>query len=233
MLPGGVLSRPSILIISDDPEFARMVTASWQAGRSLPEITVATADIWTPAALAGYSLVVVGPVSNGRLRNMLSAFDSARAAAVISVVDDEKNGAALEAAHPHVIFMTRQDGWTSTLMALSTEAMRRVEAVRRAQRAERIAHENQGYASLGRYMLEMRSSVNDALTSVLGNADLLLEPGEALRNWRDQLKTIHAMALRLNEIMQRFSSLASEIRFGETESHSETEPAGERLVGSP
>jgi signal transduction histidine kinase len=226
------LSRPSILIISDDPEFARTVTASWQAGRSVPEITVATADICRPAVLAGYSLVVVGPVSNGRRETILSSFDSTHATAVISVVDDEKNGAVLQAAHPHLIFMTRQDGWTSTLIALSTEAMRRVEAVGRAQRAEQMALENQSYASLGRYMLEMRSRVNDALTSVLGNADLLLEPGEAPRDSRDQLKTIHAMALRLNEIMQRFSSLASEIRFGETESHPETDPARERFVGS-
>ena len=35
------------------------------------------------------------------------------------------------------------------------------------------------HATLGRYMLEMRPSINNALTSVLGNADLLLlEPGQ-------------------------------------------------------
>jgi signal transduction histidine kinase len=224
------LNRASILVISDDPEFARMVAASWQAGRSVPEVTVATSDIWTPSVLAGYSLVILGPVANGRLEAILTCFESARTAAAIAVVDDEKNCAALQSAHPHLIFITRQDGWTSTLIALSTEAMRRMEAVGRAQRAERIALENQSYASLGRYMLEMRSSVNDALTSVLGNADLLLEPEQAMRESRDQLKTIHAMALRLNEIMQRFSSLASEIRFGETESQAETERAGEPLV---
>jgi signal transduction histidine kinase len=224
------LTRSSILIISDDPEFARLVTASWQAGRNVPEITVATSDVWTPGIVGGYSIVIVGPVSNGRLETILSCFDNTRATAVISVVDDEKNCALLQSAHPHLIFITRQDGWNSSLIAISTEAMRRVEAVRRAQRAERIALDNQSYASLGRYMLEMRSGVNDALTSVLGNADLLLEPEQAIRDPHEQIKTIHAMALRLNEIMQRFSSLASEIRLGETESQAETEAAGKRLV---
>jgi len=39
------------------------------------------------------------------------------------------------------------------------------------------------------------------------------------------LKTIHTMALRINEIMQRFSSLASEMREAETPSQAETEEA--------
>jgi signal transduction histidine kinase len=226
------LSRSSILITSDDPEFARTVTASWQASRSMPEITVATSDIWTPSVEGGYSVVIVGPVSNARLERILSCFDTLRSVAVVCVVDDEKNCLRLQSAHPNMVFIPRQDGWRSSLIAISTEAMRRVDAVVRAQRAERIALDNQNYAALGRYMLDMRSSVNDALTSVLGNADLLLEPGQPVPESREQIKTIHAMALRLNEIMQRFSSMASEIRLGEKESQDETETAAERLVRS-
>jgi signal transduction histidine kinase len=73
-------------------------------------------------------------------------------------------------------------------------------------------------------MLEMRPSVNNALTSVLGNADLLLldAAGKSNGSTREQIQTIHNMALRLNEIMQRFSSLASEARLSETASQHET-----------
>jgi hypothetical protein len=39
---------------------------------------------------------------------------------------------------------------------------------------------------------------------------------------REQIRTIHTMALRLNEIMQRFSSVAAEMRAGEKESQAET-----------
>lgn len=123
-----------------------------------------------------------------------------------------------------MLVIPRHDGWTRNLITLSMEALRRVEAVGRAQRAERQALECHSYAMLGRYMLEMRPSVNNALTSVVGNADLLLlEPGQVSGNPREQIQTIHAMALRLNEIMQRFSSLASEVKASEKESQSETE----------
>lgn len=78
-------------------------------------------------------------------------------------------------------------------------------------------------AALGRYMLDMRHSFNNALTSVLGNSELLLlEPGALSAQTREQVETIHTMALRLCEVMQRFSSLENEMRFPAGESHSET-----------
>ena len=65
---------------------------------------------------------------------------------------------------------------------------------------------------LGRYMLEMRHNLNNALTSVLGNSDLLLlEPGSFSAQMRAQIVTIRNMTLRINEIMQRFSSLEKEM----------------------
>ena len=67
-------------------------------------------------------------------------------------------------------------------------------------------------AMLGRYMLEMRHNLNNALTSVLGNSDLLLlEPGSFSAKTRAQIETIRNMTLRIHEIMQRFSSLEKEM----------------------
>ena len=67
-------------------------------------------------------------------------------------------------------------------------------------------------ATLGRYMLEMRHNLNNALTSVLGNSDLLLlEPGSLSAQTRAQIETIRNMTLRIHEIMQRFSSLEKEM----------------------
>src|SRR4029077_16850631 len=67
-------------------------------------------------------------------------------------------------------------------------------------------------ATLGRYMLEMRHNMNNALTSVLGNSDLLLlEPGSQSAQTRAQIETIRNMTLRIHEIMQRFSSLEKEM----------------------
>ena len=60
-------------------------------------------------------------------------------------------------------------------------------------------------------MAEMRHNINNALTSILGNADLeLLEPGLPA-NVIAQADTIRNMALRLHEIFQRFSSIEKEL----------------------
>jgi len=110
------------------------------------------------------------------------------------------------------------------------ESLRRAEALKLAQQAEYKAAKNANQAVLGRYMIDMRHSLNNAMTSLLGNAELLLlEPGELSAQSLAQIKTIHTMALRINEVMQRFSSLASEMRDDETASQGETEDAGATL----
>jgi signal transduction histidine kinase len=73
-------------------------------------------------------------------------------------------------------------------------------------------------------MLEMRPALNNALTSALGNADLLLLESTGLRGEAlDHVRTLHRMILRMNEMVQRFSSLASELQLVEKPSQSETE----------
>jgi hypothetical protein len=52
---------------------------------------------------------------------------------------------------------------------------------------------------------------------------LLIEPGQLSSQSLEQIKTIHSMALRINEIMQRFSSLASENSKAENASQAETD----------
>jgi hypothetical protein len=221
----------SVLIVSDDTEFARTLTARWQSERHVPEITLVAGGVWHSSSASNHDLVIIGPVRDVKPAAILEAVGSSPRTGAIYFAEEEKLAASLHAEHPHLLIVPRQDGWAGTLILVSIEALRRVEAVRRAQRAEALALASQGHATLGRYVLEMRPSVNNALTSVLGNADLLLlEPGQTSGESREQIQTIHTMALRLNEIMQRFSSLAAEVRAGEKESQAETEGASHRLV---
>jgi hypothetical protein len=225
------LNHASVLIVSDDTEFARSVAARWQAERHVPEITLVTSDVWRDSSATGYDLVIVGPVRDRKSSEILANLHSLPNVTSVCVCDDEKDISALQSEYSHLQIIPRQDGWTSTLILVASEALRRVQAVIRAQRAERLAIESQGQATLGRYMLEMRPSVNNALTSILGNADLLLlEPEQVTAECRDQIRTVHTMALRLHEIMQRFSSLAAEMRAGEKESQADTEAVSHRLV---
>jgi hypothetical protein len=47
---------------------------------------------------------------------------------------------------------------------------------------------------------------------------------------KDQLETIHSMSLRMHEILQRFSSLETEMNFAERQSLNETKHAGPSFV---
>ncbi len=228
------MSYASVLIVSDDTEFARTVAARWQAERRVPEITLTTSDVWQASTADGYNLVIVGPVRDGKASAILTALTAYIGTASLCVCGDAREAVVLSAEYPHLLVLPREDGWIGTLILVAGEALRRTEAVARAQRAERAGIESQREAALGRYMIAVRPSVNNALTSVIGNADLLLlDSGEISGEGREQIRTIHAMALRLNEIMQRFSSLAAEMRAGETESHAETADASSRLVTGP
>jgi hypothetical protein len=225
------LNRASVLIVSDDTEFARTVAARWQAERYVPGITIVTSDVWHAASSADYDLSIIGPTRDPKRAAILTSASATSGSAAVCLAE-EKDIPALHAEYPHLLLVPMQDGWPGTLILVSLEALRRVEAVARAQHAERQALGSQSHAVLGRYMLEVRPSVNNALTSVLGNADLLLlEPGRLPSECRDQMQAIHTMALRLHEIMQRFSSLAAEMRLGEKESQAETETAAGHLVG--
>ena len=90
--------------------------------------------------------------------------------------------------------------------------MLRARAEARARAAEETCATLERQAMLGRYMLEMRHGLNNALTSLLGNSDLLLiEPGSLSAQARAQIETIRNMTLRIHEVMQRFSSLEKEM----------------------
>jgi signal transduction histidine kinase len=213
----------SVLILTDEPEFARLLTACWQAERHAPGITVLSSELWKDREAAAHELVVVGPVHEGKLPSVLQSFEPAAAVILCAPADSRELG-QLRSRYPRLVHIPLREDWAQTLLLVAGESLRRAEALRLAKQAERRASKNEHQATLGRYMVDMKHSVNNALTSMLGNAELLLlEPGQLSSQSLAQIKTIHSMAMRINEIMQRFSSLASEMREAENTSQAETE----------
>lgn len=221
---GAILLRnTSVLILTDDGEFARLLTACWQTERQLPAISLLTSDLWKSGESASPDLIVIGPMKHLRLSEVLQTLEPGTA--VVFCADSEHaDSQSLRKRFPKLLQVPLREDWAQMVLVLAGESLRRTEALKIAKQAERNAALNANQAMLGRYMIDMKHNLNNALTSLLGNAELLLlEPGQLSTQSLAQIKTMHTMALRINEIMQRFSSLAAEMRDAETPSQPETE----------
>lgn len=212
-----------VVLIADDAGFARDLMARWQQERGLPGITVMSTDLLTLIGEGNFDLAIVGGVRNKRLGSALKMVEAGDYP-VICLLENAAEARAVKAGHPRAHVMQYHTAWLDSLLLLATECLKRVDLSVRVRRAEKAALASSRGAALGRYMLESRHDLNNSLTSVLGNAELLLLDADALPEpARDQLQTIHEMALHMHEIMQRFSSVASESRTAENLSQDETE----------
>ena len=219
----------SVLIISDDAEFARIVVARWQSQRIVPAFTLMGSDLYSSAVLASHTLTILGPRVN-HLSKVLKAIEAA-GDAVICVAPEQSM--PMRELRGMAMFIRHTDGWLEDLIQLASEVLRRSDAGARMRLAELALAASQRHAILGRYLLEMRHTLNNCLTSVLGNAELLLlEPGRLAADTREQIETMHTMALRIHEIFQRFSSLETEMQFAERKSQTETERQSQVVAAS-
>ena len=215
----------SVLILTDHTEFARLLASCWRAERHSPKLTVLGSRAGKPPDAEGYDLVVIGPVMEANVSGILAALPPA-VAVILCASSDSREIHQVRSRYPNLLYVPLGDEWTETLVLVASESLRRVAAVREARQAFSRLAQSEREAILGRYMLEMKHTVNNALTSILGNAELLLlEPGQLSAQSRQQVRTVHQMSLRIHEVMQRFSSLASEIRDAETSSQPETAEA--------
>lgn len=210
------------LILTDDGEFARLLTACWQVERQLPGLSVLTSDLWKNTEVSP-DLVIIGPLNEGKLAEILRSLEPNTALILCAPAEARELG-LLRKRYPRLAHVPLREDWTQVVLLLAGESLRRTEALKLVEQAEQQVARYSNQATLGRYMVDMKHSMNNALTSLLGNAELLLlEPGQLSSQSLAQIKTIHTMALRINEIMLRFSSLASEMRDTETSSQAETQ----------
>jgi signal transduction histidine kinase len=205
------VQAPTVLIISDEVDFTRRVTARWQMERNVPTFTLLSGDLWPRFAVDVFDVAIVGELRRDLLSVVLEPLHST-GRPVFCVCHDAATGQLVHERWPRVALLRPSEHWLETLVLAASEAVHRSRAEARARTAEAACATLDRQAMLGRYMLEMRHNLNNALTSVLGNSDLLLlEPGSLSAQTRAQIETIRNMTLRIHEIMQRFSSLEKEM----------------------
>lgn len=201
----------TVLIISDDPDFSRRVTARWQMERYVPTFTLLSGELWPKFAVDAFDVAIVGDLRREVLSVVLEPLHST-AQPIFCVCCDTQTAQLVAERWPRISILRPSEHWLETLVLAASEAVYRSRAESRARAAELSCATLERQAMLGRYMLEMRHNMNNALTSVLGNSDLLLlEPGSLSAQTRAQIETIRNMTLRIHEIMQRFSSLEKEM----------------------
>jgi len=210
-----------ILIVSNDSKFVKALTERGREERDSPAITAVSAEVSTQASPSGYELVVVGPLRQGsELHTSLTPAEDSLVC-VVGEVDCLKK---IRAHQGDWLLLPEYPGWTKVIFSLAKEVSRRRAAETRAREAEMSNLSEKRYGVLGKSLLEARPGMINALTSLLGNADLILLSDEELpADCREHVRTIHRMALRLNEVVQRLTSIENELELTERKSQLETE----------
>jgi signal transduction histidine kinase len=215
------VQAPTVLIISDEVDFSRRITARWQMERNVPTFTLLSGELWPRFAVDVFDVALVGELRRDLLSVVLEPLHST-GQPIFCVCQDAATAHLIHERWPRISVLRSGDlrsgdlrsneQWLDTLVLAAAEAVHRSRAESRARAAESACATLDRQATLGRYMVEMRHNLNNALTSVLGNSDLLLlEPGSLSAQTRAQIETIRNMTLRIHEIMQRFSSLEKEM----------------------
>jgi signal transduction histidine kinase len=214
------LNRPTVVILSSDPAFARELTANWPQDREPPEFVVIEPDLCGELQGDTFDLAIAD-ASSGEKREKLKTAIAAVGKPGILVGHDLLPQASSESSS--ILELRRQpESWAAMAGLIAREILRRGQAEARAQEAERARAIAEVEATLGRYMGEMRHNVNNALTSILGNAELLQLEAGLTSNAIAQADTIRNMALRLHEVFQRFSSIEKELTVAARESGKKT-----------
>jgi signal transduction histidine kinase len=207
------VERPTVAIITDDAAFANALTRRWLTEREVPAFVLVQGDSDFQNTL-DFDLAVavrIAPENLAAAVNLLNATNKP-AILVSSLNGNSPHGPKLTVL-PEVL------EWPNLVVLVSQQMLQRERSKQELNRFQQTIAELERDASLGRFMLEVRHNLNNALTSVLGNSDLILLDAEQLpATLRQQVETIRNMSMRMNEIMHRFSSLQKEMQLMEEQS---------------
>lgn len=203
------MDQQNVLIISDDPSFPAAITSHWQSSSNVPSFTVMQGDLCQSLTPNSFDLAVLGEVQPSSLKTILQALRRGTSPVLLVSNADAK----VPAHGTNVRVVPKSEAWLEVLVLLANEMLARYQIESQLRRMQQTKAALERQAELGSYMLNMRHGLNNALTSVLGNAELLLLEGNTYPpSVQLQFETIRNMSIRIHEIFQRFTSLEKELR---------------------
>ena len=201
------MNRPTILIVSDEGEFSNAITTCWLTERNVPAFILANSN---EEERQNFDLAIVGGVHESPDSMLPRLASSGKPVIYLSRNDNSLS------THAGALSVPEVPGWPHLVIGLAARLLEAAHATEEASRLAEMSSQLERQAVLGRYMIEMRHNLNNALTSILGNCDLiLLDEQQLSATAKGQIETIRNMSMRLNEIMARFTSLQKEMRLVE------------------
>ena len=205
------METPTVLIISDEADFSRRVTARWQMERNVPTFTLLSGELWPRFAVDVFDVAIVGRLRRDLLSVVLEPLHST-GQPVFSVCPEPATAQLVRDRWPRISILRPSEHWLETLVLAAAKAVHRSRAENRARMAElscatlerqatlRTLHggdaaQHEQCANVGAG--EFRPVVAGAGKPVGANAGA------------DRDDSQHDAAI--HEIMQRFSSLEKEM----------------------
>lgn len=207
------MERPTVAIITDDAAFANALTRRWLTERDVPAFVLMQGDSDFQNAL-DFDLAVAIRITPEKLAGAVNALNATgKPGILVSSLNDHSPHGPNFSVLPEIV------EWPDLVVVVAHQILQRENAKSELRSVQQTSADLEREASLGRFMLEARHNLNNALTSVLGNSDLILLDAEQLpASLRQQVETIRNMSMRMNEIMHRFSSLQKEMQLMEEQS---------------
>jgi signal transduction histidine kinase len=246
------IAGQAVLIVAHSHAFAQALIDRWQRSATSPSFSVLSAGEQSQngSPHKPCHLVIVEGAALHLYRTMLQRLDIVGTPLICALPlspakNDRHNGRAAEPVvlspsaetlkkdHPRMITLdlADRDSGLDIVITVATEVLKRLDAVLRARKADAENNGQSAQSALGKYVADSMHGFNNALTAVLGNAELLmLDVTTFSPQIQEEIEAIHSNALRLHEMMQRFSSLEAEIEAGRKPGKSEAAAASQAYL---
>src|SRR5581483_5419983 len=142
---------PTVLIISDEAEFSRRITARWQMERNVPTFTLLSGELWPRFAVDIFDIAIVGQLRRDLLSVVLEPLHST-GQPLFYVCHDAATAQLIRERWPRVTILRPSEHWLETLVLAAAEAVHRSRAEFRARAAEAACSSLERQATLARYM---------------------------------------------------------------------------------
>src|ERR1700680_4256923 len=108
------VDQPTVLVISDDVEFSRSITARWQMERHVPTFTLLSGDLW-PRSVDNFAVAIVGPLRRELLSVILEPLHSTQQP-LFCVCHDAPTAQLVRERWPRTTVLRCDENWLNILV---------------------------------------------------------------------------------------------------------------------